>query len=300
MTHDEIESLLRKAPRPPAPRDLRERLVADIELPRQTVMETFRDDRNARSWFRRWFPVLAYSLILLSCVTILAVQANHLGELRRENNRLRQVAQNLEQLREANAEHQRLVPLAREAERLRKANPERPQWEQDVARLRAALGELPALRAENERLRAEIQAAAEAASAVETDPFAEARRKAQRIACVSHLKQIGLAARIWSNDNGDFLPTTFQIMSNELSTVKVLLCPSDSNKVAAPSWPALTAANISYEFLSPGVAETNSPSAVIFRCPIHDNVGLLDGSVHQLKPGGYRLEQRGSCYFVVQ
>jgi prepilin-type N-terminal cleavage/methylation domain-containing protein len=86
--------------------------------------------------------------------------------------------------------------------------------------------------------------------------LAAAKRKAQRINCVSNLKQVGIAFRLWEGDNGDRYPmavTTdkngakdkiytggvapsagygitniFTCMSNELSTPKVLFCPSDS------------------------------------------------------------------------
>jgi prepilin-type N-terminal cleavage/methylation domain-containing protein len=92
--------------------------------------------------------------------------------------------------------------------------------------------------------------------------LAAAKRKAQRINCVSNLKQIGLAFRIWEGDNNDKFPMTvdtstggaleyiasasennpvvttaglsnniafcFAMMSNELSTPVILTCPSDS------------------------------------------------------------------------
>jgi prepilin-type N-terminal cleavage/methylation domain-containing protein len=89
--------------------------------------------------------------------------------------------------------------------------------------------------------------------------LAAAKRKAQKINCVNNLKQVGLAFRIWEGDNGDkypmaltsvqggaqdfigysgnggtpalgfvSVPYVFSCMSNELSTAKVLYCPSDS------------------------------------------------------------------------
>jgi prepilin-type N-terminal cleavage/methylation domain-containing protein len=94
--------------------------------------------------------------------------------------------------------------------------------------------------------------------------LAAAKRKAQRINCVSNLKQVGLAFRLWEGDNGDKYPMTvqssqggaqeyvyqgnstpsgaggtkynlgfvFMVMSNELSTPKILTCPSDTKNVA--------------------------------------------------------------------
>src|SRR5205823_5295467 len=74
---------------------------------------------------------------------------------------------------------------------------------------------------------------------------------APRITCVSHLKEIGLSFRIWSNDHGDHFPWSiahtgtlefatsrevwrhFQIASNELNRPKILVCPSDRERMQA-------------------------------------------------------------------
>jgi prepilin-type N-terminal cleavage/methylation domain-containing protein len=101
--------------------------------------------------------------------------------------------------------------------------------------------------------------------------LAAAKKKAQKINCVNNLKQVGLAFRIWSGDNGDKYPqavqasqggardyirynsggtvTTptpagtfnpgmvFAVMSNELSTPKVIYCPSDNiHSSPATNW----------------------------------------------------------------
>ena len=92
--------------------------------------------------------------------------------------------------------------------------------------------------------------------------LAAAKRKAQRISCVNNLKQVGLAFRVWEGDNNDHYPmavstasggaeeavwsaatttgaseygitNVFMVMSNELSTPKILYCPSDSAKNAS-------------------------------------------------------------------
>lgn len=78
--------------------------------------------------------------------------------------------------------------------------------------------------------------------------LAKAKQKAQRINCVNNLKQVGLAFRIWAGDNNDRYPLrvpnaeggtqsyvnapretyrTYSVLSNELSTPKVVVCPSD-------------------------------------------------------------------------
>jgi len=87
--------------------------------------------------------------------------------------------------------------------------------------------------------------------------LAAAKRKAQRINCVSNLKQVGIAFRLWEGDNGDKYPMAistlyngaqeriycasgtpnpynlnlvFVTMSNELSAPKILYCPSESGQ----------------------------------------------------------------------
>ena len=73
--------------------------------------------------------------------------------------------------------------------------------------------------------------------------LAKAKARAQRINCVSNLKQIGVALRLYANDNDSKYPsittgspalvwTNFQAAGTELSSPKVLLCPSDSGRPA--------------------------------------------------------------------
>ena len=109
--------------------------------------------------------------------------------------------------------------------------------------------------------------------------LAAAKRRAQRISCVSNIKQIGLAFRLWEGDNGDRYPmalstlqngameyvysqtevsatpagpTAYQLysvfvtMSNELSIPKLLYCPSDSPRQYTTNFFWLGITNISY------------------------------------------------------
>ena len=107
-----------------------------------------------------------------------------------------------------------------------------------------------------------------------------ARTKAQQISCVSNLKQIGLAARMWSNDHNDTFPPDFLSMSNELFSPKILVCPDDAARKRVETWPEFDPKNVSYEYLKPGVKEDPAlMKTPIFRCPIHNNVCYGDGSV---------------------
>ena len=160
--------------------------------------------------------------------------------------------------------------------------------------------------------------------------LASAKRKAQRINCVNNLKQDAIAFRLWEGDNGDKYPMAvstnkngtmeytgevfrhFQVMSNELSTPKILVCPAD-DRTAAASFARLKNQNVSY-FLGLDATEvrpqllltgdrnvTNglSPvrSVLELRPEIpagwteamhtgNGNVGLADGSVQQFTTSG--------------
>lgn len=116
--------------------------------------------------------------------------------------------------------------------------------------------------------------------------LAKAKAKAQQITCVSNMKQIGLAARMWSNDNGGKFPPDFQSMSNGLATPKILVCPGDGSRTKAMDWSTFSPANVSYEYLEPGIAEKGAEQTVVFQCPIHGSTGLGDGSVRM---GNQRL-----------
>ncbi len=82
--------------------------------------------------------------------------------------------------------------------------------------------------------------------------FEKARRTSTSICCNCNLKQIGMGFRTWELDNNDQFPMVistnahgsweylatseifrhFQVMSAELSTPKILVCPNDSRRFA--------------------------------------------------------------------
>lgn len=162
-------------------------------------------------------------------------------------------------------------------------------------------------------------------------------RKAMRISCVNNLKEVGLAYQIWEGDNGNLYPMNvsvanggamelarsgdaaiiFQVMSNELSTPKILLCPADEDHSLATNFlVGFSAKNISY-FANPDASQTNTQSLLsgddnfeIGGVPVESgllqistntpiawsaarhvhagNVALTDGSVQQLTTSGLR------------
>ncbi len=95
--------------------------------------------------------------------------------------------------------------------------------------------------------------------------LAAAKRRAQRINCVSNLRQVNIAMRIWEGDNGNAYPmavstsaggsmefladqttggkyspygitNVYDDCSNEMSTTKIFVCPADSSRNYATNY----------------------------------------------------------------
>jgi competence protein ComGC len=154
--------------------------------------------------------------------------------------------------------------------------------------------------------------------------------------CVSNLKQVGLAYRLWEGDNNDKYPmfvsvtnggameaiatgnvaACFQVMSNELSTPKILVCPEDADRIAATNFTTdFNNSKISY-FVSLDVTNEINPQMILCgddnfeiggvpvksgllelstNAPVSwtsarhhfaGNIGLADGSVQQVTTKG--------------
>jgi prepilin-type N-terminal cleavage/methylation domain-containing protein len=121
--------------------------------------------------------------------------------------------------------------------------------------------------------------------------LAAAKRKAQRINCISNLKQVGIAFRLWEGDNGDRYPmavstlnngaqeriyssagnatggygltNVFTVMSNELSTPKILYCPSDNNRTATTNFTALNSDSLNMSYFVCGDAIETYPQMIL-------------------------------------
>lgn len=166
-------------------------------------------------------------------------------------------------------------------------------------------------------------------------PVSHAPHKALRIYCVYNLKQVGLAYRIWAGDNNDKYPMeisvtnggtmgladgrnawiNYFVMSNELSTPKLLYCPADNDHVRATNFTTdFNNSKISYfvgldantnspqvflsgddNFAIGGVSvksgllelSTNAPiSWTVARHKFVGNIGLADGSVQMVSNSG--------------
>jgi prepilin-type N-terminal cleavage/methylation domain-containing protein len=171
------------------------------------------------------------------------------------------------------------------------------------------------------------------------------KHRAQRIYCVNNLKQTGLAFRVWEGDNGGKYPMEisetnggtmefitgpnlfrhFQVVSNELSTPKVIFCPADASRMTATNFVFFNNSNVSY-FINLDVTNTD-PQAILsgdrnltngtpirngililttnrpagWTAEIHNNVGnlgLSDGSVQQVSSAGLRASIQNTSAFT--
>jgi len=295
MNEDPIEPLLRKAPQPAPPPDLRDTLEKDIP-PGPPGLPAPAAPAARPPFWRRWLPTLAYGCVLLGCLAVLGVQTVQLLELRRERARLREIQARIETMRERQEALQKETARARSLDQLKKDEAEAQRLRQEIARLSELAQALPNLRAEEQRLQAAASnrlAQAAAAGALEPDPFAEEKEKAMRIACINHLKHIGLAARLYADDHNQVFPATFLAASNTLGSHKILFCPARPSGTEPPAqWQDLRESEVTYELLAPGAANPD-PQAVLARCPIHNSVVLVDGSVQVLPPGARLVESNG-------
>ena len=173
------------------------------------------------------------------------------------------------------------------------------------------------------------------------------RIPAKRMNCINNLKQIHYAYIIWAGDHNDKFPMqvsitdtngggtmelasgrnawiNFAVMSNELSTPKILWCPTDAGRIIATNFTTdFNNGKISYFvglnvdqdypsiFLSgddnfaiggvpvkSGLLELSTNTPISWTAVRHKNtgnIGLTDGSVQQLTQNGLRqaLQQTG-------
>ena len=169
--------------------------------------------------------------------------------------------------------------------------------------------------------------------------LAASKAKAKRIACVNNLRQTSLGIRLWAQDNVDKYPWQlsytnlgsadspdwtdhFRICSNEIGSVRVLLCSAETKKKPATNWVSLSGdAHVSY-FVGLTALEDKPQSILLGDSNVtggdggldpkwskflgssidaewdrtlhtrQGNLALTDGSVQQMKTEGLRAQIR--------
>ena len=125
--------------------------------------------------------------------------------------------------------------------------------------------------------------------------LARAKAKARQTVCLNNLRQMTLGWRIWATDNRDNFPWSlawsnggtlgapdwtehFRRCSNELSTPRILVCPTDRARKPGTNWVNLDGlANISY-LIGLGANETKPQTIVAGDSNINGGGGGLDPS----------------------
>lgn len=90
-----------------------------------------------------------------------------------------------------------------------------------------------------------------------------AKERAKRITCTSNLKIIGVSFKLWALDHSNQFPTRvskafggsqqaseafrhFQVLSNELVSPLIVICPADTRRPAKSFSPSFSNSNVSY------------------------------------------------------
>lgn len=150
-----------------------------------------------------------------------------------------------------------------------------------------------------------LAAVALAAIALGGLPSAPDWPQVQPITCANNLKQIGLAFRMWAIDHDGRFPfhqstndggtmefcakagggadsnaaLHFRVMSNELSTPLILVCPKDRARTRARDFSTLRPENVTYVLRSGTSVTIALPDAELVRCPLDGNILRCDGNV---------------------
>lgn len=294
ITENELENRLRQAPSPQPTGNLRQRLIDNITLTSENEQAPSRTITR-QTWLPTWKPMFAAAAIMAACLATLGVQQSKIAKLRQSIATMEQKAQLAKETQKSQAS-QSSSGNATLGASLASSRAELDDLPKTIEKLKAEINTLENLRVENAKLRAQLSSYS-GLTEEETKGLQLAKERADRIKCVNNLKNLGLAARVYATDNNDVFPPDILSMTNEMGSTKILVCPSDTQHTAAANWQEFGPANLSYEYLAPS-GNFLEPNQVMFRCSIHNNICLTDGSVQQINGTSTRLVQRdGKLYF---
>ncbi|NBU08813.1 MAG: hypothetical protein EBS84_07345 [Proteobacteria bacterium] len=117
--------------------------------------------------------------------------------------------------------------------------------------------------------------------------LSKAKAKAGRIKSANNLKQIGLAAKIFANDNAGRFPDNFEEMMNELGSDKILTDPETGER-----------------YVWTGAGKPEHPDSVLAFTPVdvegHRNAVFGDGSVQQMTSSAFAQALQKDAQIVAQ
>lgn len=293
---DPIETVLRAAPSPTAPKTLAATLRAGVPLsPVSRARPVF------PSLLGKWWPILipgGASAVLAGVVLFQELEWWASRSTAEQNFQTSISSSSHDAFPSASSttEDVSARDLRADIENLRRR----------VQTLKEQLTAGDALARENIRLEAEI-ATIIAALPDDIQAALEAKRRASSIRCVYQLKNLGMATRIYAVDHAGEFPPDIKSMLDEIGDPHDLICPEDTARRLVPLEELKSfsvdevSAHFSYEFLAPGPGSFESdPLRVLFKCPFHGHVALCDGSVQQIRAGeaASQLNYRdGKLYF---
>jgi prepilin-type processing-associated H-X9-DG protein len=113
--------------------------------------------------------------------------------------------------------------------------------------------------------------------------LSKARETANRVKCMTNLRQIGTAMMLYANENNGAYPDTIGGLMDQPITTAVLVCPSSTDTPALPgATPKATGANVeagghlSYVYLGKGLTNRAQADLVLVYEPManHHNSGM--------------------------
>lgn len=119
--------------------------------------------------------------------------------------------------------------------------------------------------------------------------------------CVGNLRQLQLAGHLYSLDNSDVWPETWEDLTNGyLPNPTLLYCPADRQHPPQTNWNVVDFGAVSYELVSAGARWGVDPHTVFARCRVHGNVIQIDATVrqaHPYDPRGFPAAAAGTLAF---